>query len=58
MTILIIGCGNLGQRLGKMVYEQGNRVFGTVRSARRAVLIAGLGIEPVIADVLEPDPLK
>jgi nucleoside-diphosphate-sugar epimerase len=58
VTTLIIGCGYLGQRLGTMLYEQGERVFGTVRSASRASLLAGLGIEPVIANVLEPDSLR
>ena len=57
MTTLIIGCGYLGQRLGTMLHERGERVFGTVRSASRAGVIAGLGIEPVIADVLEPRSL-
>ena len=57
MTTLIIGCGYLGQRLGARLREQGERVFGTVRSAGRADVIAGLGIEPVIADVLVPDSL-
>ena len=33
------------------------RVFGTVRSPGRAAEIAGLGIEPVIADVLQPESL-
>jgi len=58
VTTLIIGCGYLGQRLGTMLHERGERVFGTVRSASRAAIIAGLGIEPVIADVLEPNTLE
>jgi nucleoside-diphosphate-sugar epimerase len=58
VTTLIIGCGYLGQRLGTVLHERGERVFGTVRSASRAAVIAGLGIEPVIADVLEPDSLR
>ena len=57
MTTLIIGCGYLGQRLGARLRQQGERVFGTVRSPGRAAVIAGLGIEPVIADVLAPDSL-
>jgi nucleoside-diphosphate-sugar epimerase len=57
VTTLIIGCGYLGQRLGTMLHERGERVFGTVRSASRSSIIAGLGIEPVIADVLEPRSL-
>jgi nucleoside-diphosphate-sugar epimerase len=58
MTTLIIGCGYLGQRLGTRLHQEGERVFGTVRSEGRAELIAGMNIEPVIADVLVPDSLK
>ena len=58
MTTLIIGCGYLGQRLGPLLRQQGERVFGTVRSAHRAALIATLGIEAIIADVLVPDSLR
>ncbi len=57
MTTLIIGCGYLGQRVGALLRNKGERVFGTVRSQRRAALIAGLDIEPVIADVLAPNSL-
>ena len=52
MTTLIIGCGYLGERLGTRLREQGERVFGTVRSPARADRIAALGIEPVVADLL------
>ncbi|MGP0063843.1 MAG: SDR family oxidoreductase [Isosphaeraceae bacterium] len=55
---MIIGCGYLGQRLGALLLRDGGRVFGTVRSAGRAAEIAGLGIEPVIVDVLQPDSLR
>ena len=58
MTTLIIGCGYLGQRVGMLISQSGERVHGTVRSQRRAALIAELGIEPVIADVLKPDTLR
>ncbi len=55
---MIIGCGYLGQRLGVLLLRDGVRVFGTVRSSGRAAEIAGLGIEPIIADVLQPDSLR
>jgi nucleoside-diphosphate-sugar epimerase len=57
VSTLIIGCGYLGQQLGIMLRQRGERVVGTVRSASRATVIGGLGIEPVIADVLAPDSL-
>jgi nucleoside-diphosphate-sugar epimerase len=57
VTTLIIGCGYLGQHLGIRLHQQGERVFGTVRSPGRAAVIAALGIEAVIADVLVPESL-
>jgi nucleoside-diphosphate-sugar epimerase len=56
-TTLIIGCGYLGQRLGARLVRDGGRAYGTVRSPGRADEIAGIGIEPVIADVLRPETL-
>jgi nucleoside-diphosphate-sugar epimerase len=56
-TTLIIGCGYLGQRLAVRLRQRGDRVLGTVRSQSRATVIAALGIEPVVADVLAPDSL-
>jgi nucleoside-diphosphate-sugar epimerase len=58
VTTLIIGCGYLGQRVGSLLRDRGEGVFGTVRSDLRAAEIARLGIEPVIADVLRPDTLS
>lgn len=58
VTTLIIGCGYLGERTGSLLRQRGERVLGTVRSQRRATEIAGLGIEPVIADVLRSDSLR
>jgi nucleoside-diphosphate-sugar epimerase len=57
VSTLIVGCGYLGQRLGARLVRDGGRVYGTVRSPGRAAEIAGLGIEPVIADVLRPETL-
>lgn len=58
MSTLIIGCGYLGQRVGVLLGQKGERVFGTVRSNDRAAVIARLGIEPVIADVLDLESLR
>ena len=54
VTTLIIGCGYLGERLGGLLSRAGERVCGTVRSQARAAEIARQGIEPLIADVLDP----
>ena len=57
MSTLIVGCGYLGERVGKCLVERGERVFGTVRSAARAGQLDHLGIEPLIADVVQPESL-
>ncbi len=58
MSTLIIGCGYLGQRVGALACRMGERVFGTIRSAGRAADIVRVGIEPVIADVLDLESLR
>ena len=58
MTTLIIGCGYLGERLGALLCQTGEHVIGTVRSPGHAAKIGALGIDPIIADVLEPDTLS
>jgi len=55
---LIIGCGYLGERVGALLCQTGERVFGTVRSEGRATEIARLGIEPAIARVLDLETLR
>ena len=57
MTTLIVGCGYLGRRVGRLLRERGERVFGTTRNPRRATELTASGIEPVLADVLVPDSL-
>lgn len=54
MSTLIVGCGYLGRRVGQRLAGRGERVFGTSRDASRAADLAGWGIEPVTADVLDP----
>jgi nucleoside-diphosphate-sugar epimerase len=56
-TTLIVGCGYLGSRVGERLLHRGDRVIGTVRSRARADLLRSQGIEPIIADVLEPASL-
>ena len=58
MSTLIVGCGYLGQRIGARLHDRGERVYGTVRSPNRATEIAGQGVEPIIADVLDLESLR
>lgn len=56
-SALIIGCGYLGRRVGRLLAGGMIRVQGTVRSAERAKKLPAWGIEPILADVLAPDSL-
>ena len=55
MKILIVGCGYLGMRVGRLLIDRGERVFATTRSAERAVELEGAGFEPVVLDVTRPE---
>jgi len=48
-SLLILGCGYVGERLGKACIESGIQVFGTTRSKKRAEELMSVGIEPVLA---------
>jgi nucleoside-diphosphate-sugar epimerase len=54
---LIVGCGYLGRRVATLWRAAGHRVFATTRSERRADELRGLGVEPVVCDVLDPGSL-
>ncbi len=55
-TTLIVGCGYLGRRVAARLTHH-DRVFGTCRSNARAAELAALGVEPIVADVLQPETL-
>lgn len=50
--VLILGCGYLGRRVGRLCRDRGDRVFGTTRSAEKAERIASWGIEPIVRDLV------
>lgn len=56
-TALIVGCGYLGRVVATLLIDRGYRVFGTTRSPERAGVLAAAGIEPIVADVLDPQAL-
>jgi nucleoside-diphosphate-sugar epimerase len=56
-TTLIVGCGYLGRRVGRLLSDRGERVVGTTRRADRAAELAAWGVEAVVADVLDPDSM-
>ena len=57
---LIIGCGYLGERVARALLRQGQVVYGTTRSQAGADRLRAVapGINPVIADVLDPGSLR
>lgn len=55
MDMLIVGCGYLGSRVAERWCAEGHRVFATTRG--RAEPLRGLGLEPIVCDVLDPPSL-
>ncbi len=49
--VLIVGCGDIGRRVGALARAQGAEVRGLVRSAESAAKLTELGIEPLVADL-------
>lgn len=57
MRTLIFGCGYLGQRVAARLLESGDTVTAVTRSEHRAAQLRRLGIEPIVADIMQPDSL-
>lgn len=57
-SVLVIGCGYLGQRAAARWREQGWRVWATTRSLARAEELRQGGFEPVVCDVTAPESLR
>jgi nucleoside-diphosphate-sugar epimerase len=59
MRIFLAGAsGVIGRRLVPLLVEQGNEVVGMTRSPDKGELLRGLGAEPVVCDVYDPDALR
>lgn len=58
MHVLIIGCGYVGMRAASAWLRQGATVAALTRSPTRGTQWQGLGIVPVIGDVLDVESLK
>jgi nucleoside-diphosphate-sugar epimerase len=58
MRVLLIGAtGVLGREAAPRLLAAGHRVTGLARTEERAAAVRGLGIEPVIGDLLDADSL-
>lgn len=58
MNHLILGCGYLGRRVAPLWLAQGHHVFGVTRRSEGATALRQQGIEPIVADVLQPDTMS
>ena len=58
MKRLVFGCGYLGKRIAKHWVAAGDTVYAVTRKSDRAAELESLGIQPVIADVTQPDTLS
>jgi nucleoside-diphosphate-sugar epimerase len=58
-SIFLAGAsGAIGRRLCALLIADGWRVFGTTRSAEKAVLLRASGVEPVVVDVFDAEALR
>lgn len=57
-SVLIAGCGDIGQRVARLYRAQGASVWGLVRSESSAVRLRAEGIEPVFGDLAEGATMK
>lgn len=55
MRVLIIGCGYIGLPLATQLVAQGHEVVGIRRTPAGAEALSEAGVEPVIADITQPD---
>ncbi len=57
-SVLIAGCGDIGQRVARLYRAQGASVRGLARSETSAARLRAGGIEPVFGDLAEGATLK
>ncbi|MDP3857950.1 MAG: SDR family oxidoreductase [Stagnimonas sp.] len=54
--VLILGCGDIGRRIGRQHLGPGVEVIGAVRSAASAAAVAAAGLVPLRLDLDQPLP--
>lgn len=55
--ILIVGCGDIGRRVGRLLSAAGRKVIGVVASEESAAKLEEAGIRPLVANLNDPDEL-
>jgi nucleoside-diphosphate-sugar epimerase len=56
-STLIVGCGFLGRRVARILVARGERVYGTTRSREKFAELNRIGIEPILADLVQESTL-
>jgi nucleoside-diphosphate-sugar epimerase len=56
--VLIIGCGDIGERVARLERSEGRSVAGLVRSQGSARRLRAAGIQPITADLDDPTSLN
>ena len=54
---LVFGCGYLGRRVAGLWQKAGQKVVAVTRSQARAKQFTAEGLDPLVADILQPDSL-
>ncbi len=56
--VLIVGCGDIGQRVARLLMASGRDVTGLIRSEESAAPLAEAGIRSLVANLNDPDDLQ
>ena len=56
--VLIVGCGDIGERVARLERSEGRTVAGLVRSEKSARRLRAAGIRPITVDLDAPAPLN
>ncbi|MDX9710048.1 MAG: SDR family oxidoreductase [Trichloromonas sp.] len=55
--VLIVGCGDIGRRVGRLLLAEGRKVAGVVAGEESAAKLKEAGIRPLVANLNDPDEL-
>jgi nucleoside-diphosphate-sugar epimerase len=55
--VLIVGCGDIGRRVGRLLSAAGRKVVGVVAGEDSAAKLKEAGIRPLVANLNDPDEL-
>lgn len=55
--VLIVGCGDIGRRVGRLLSAAGRKVVGVVAGEESAARVKESGIRPLVANLNDPDEL-